>query len=471
MDSQRTRSFVDGMWDEAIVPALVEYIRIPNQSPAFDPDWEVHGHMDRAVTLAETWARAHAPESATLEVWRLPGRTPLLFVDIPGSLPGTILLYGHLDKQPPMTGWSEGRAPWTPVMRDGRLYGRGGADDGYAVFASIAAARALVEQGEAHPRLAVVIECSEESGSLDLPAYIDAYADRIGAPELVICLDSGCGDYERLWLTSSLRGNIVADLEVSILREGVHSGRASGVVASTFRIARTLLSRVEDQATGEILLPEFHAAIPEQRVTQAQEAAEVLGDDVRGEMPFVPGARAVTEDVVEQLLARTWRPALSITGADGLPPIANAGNVLRPTTKLKLSLRTPPTTDAAVAATALKLALEADPPYGARVVCHVEPPAGGWHAPPLAPWLSQAIDDASEAFFGPRACHVGEGGSIPFMGMLGAKFPEAQFVITGVLGPGSNAHGPNEFLDIATGKRVTAAIAHVIADFGRRHSA
>ncbi len=185
MDSQRTRSFVDGMWDEAIVPALVEYIRIPNQSPAFDPDWEVHGHMDRAVTLAETWARAHAPESATLEVWRLPGRTPLLFVDIPGSLPGTILLYGHLDKQPPMTGWSEGRAPWTPVMRDGRLYGRGGADDGYAVFASIAAARALVEQGEAHPRLAVVIECSEESGSLDLPAYIDAYADRIGAPELV----------------------------------------------------------------------------------------------------------------------------------------------------------------------------------------------------------------------------------------------------------------------------------------------
>lgn len=471
MDSQRTQSFVDGIWDASIVPALIEYIRIPNQSPAFDPDWEAHGHMDRAVALAQTWVRGHAPDGATVEVWRLAGRTPLLFVDIPGSLPGTILLYGHLDKQPPMTGWSEGRAPWTPVLRDGRLYGRGGADDGYAVFASIAAAKALAEQGEAHPRLAVVIECSEESGSLDLPAYIEAYADRIGTPGLVICLDSGCGDYERLWLTSSLRGNIVADLEVSILREGVHSGSASGVVASTFRIARHLLSRIEDEATGEILLPEFHAPIPEQRVTQAQEAAVVLGDDVRAEMPFVEGAHAVTEDVVEQMLARAWRPALSITGADGLPPIANAGNVLRPTTKLKLSLRTPPTTDAAVAASALKRVLEADPPYGARVICHVEPPAGGWHAPPLLPWLSKAIDDASEAFFGPRACHVGEGGSIPFMGMLGEKFPEAQFVITGVLGPGSNAHGPNEFLDIATGKRLTAAVAHVIADFGRRQTA
>ncbi|MCB9729886.1 MAG: M20 family metallopeptidase [Deltaproteobacteria bacterium] len=468
MDPQRTRSFVDAMWDDSIVPALVEYIRIPNQSPAFDPEWAEHGHMDRAVALAEAWVRSHAPEGATVEVWRLPGRTPLLFVEIGGELPGTILLYGHLDKQPPMVGWSEGRAPWTPVLRDGRLYGRGGADDGYAVFASIAAARALGEQGTAHPRLVVAIECSEESGSPDLSAYIDAYAQRIGAPDLVVCLDSGCGDYERLWLTTSLRGNIVAELEVGILREGVHSGRASGVVASTFRIARRLLSRIEDPDSGEILLPEFHAEIPEQRVEQARQAAAVLGDEVRGEMPFVTGARAVSDDVVEQLLARTWRPALSVTGADGLPPVAQAGNVLRPSTTLKLSLRTPPTTDAHTAGEALRRALEADPPYGARVVCTVEPPAGGWHAPPLAPWLGRAIDEASEAFFGPKACHVGEGGSIPFMGMLGEKFPEAQFVITGVLGPGSNAHGPNEFLDIATGKRLTAAVAHVIAAFGQR---
>jgi acetylornithine deacetylase/succinyl-diaminopimelate desuccinylase-like protein len=284
----------------------------------------------------------------------------------------------------------------------------------------------------------------------------------------VICLDSGCGDYERLWLTTSLRGNIVADLEVNILREGVHSGRASGVVASTFRIARSLLSRIEDPETGEVLLPEFHAEIPAQRVDQAKRAAAVLGDDVRAGMPFVAGARAVTEDVVEQLLAQTWRPALSITGADGLPPVASAGNVLRPMTRLKLSLRTPPTTDATRAGAALKQTLEADPPYGAQVTCHLESPAGGWHAPPLAPWLAASIDRASEAFFGPPACHVGEGGSIPFMGMLGEKFPKAQFVITGVLGPGSNAHGPNEFLDIPTGKRLTAAVAHVIADFGRR---
>ena len=465
MDPARTLRFVEDYWDDHIVPTLVEYIRIPNESPAFDPDWAAHGHMDRAVELAHSWVVEHAPASATIEVFRLEGRTPLLFLEVPGTGPGTVLLYGHLDKQPPMHGWDDDLGPWKPVLRDEKLYGRGGADDGYAVFASVAAAKALAEQGQAHPRLVCVIECSEESGSPDLSAYVDAYADRIGAPDLVICLDSGCGDYERLWLTTSLRGNIVGELRVDILRDGVHSGRASGIAASSFRIARSLLSRLEDERTGAIKVPSLHAPIPEERVNQARVAAEVLGDGISTELPFVEGAGPVLDDPVELLLNRTWRPALSVTGQDGMPSVARGGNVLRPHTSLKLSLRLPPTVDAGAAQDDVKEVLEADPPYGAGVAMTFSDPFGGWHAPPLSAWLTASIEAASVAFFGPPAAYYGEGGSIPFMGMLGESFPKAQFVITGVLGPASNAHGPNEFLHIPTGKKLTAAVAHVIADF------
>ncbi|MGM0574466.1 MAG: M20/M25/M40 family metallo-hydrolase [Myxococcota bacterium] len=465
MDVRRTWEFVEGIWEDSILPALTDYIRIPNESPLFDPDWETHGHMDEAVGLAEAWAAEHLPSSATVEVWRIEGRTPLLFIEVPGEGDGTVMLYGHLDKQPPMEGWEPDLGPWKPVLRDGKLYGRGGADDGYAVFASVAAARALAEQGRDHPRLVMLIECSEESGSMDLPAYIEAHGHRIGSPDLVVCLDSGCGDYERLWLTTSLRGNIVGRLRVDVLGEGVHSGRASGVVPSSFRIARRLLSRIEDEASGAVLLPEMQVDIPAERVDQARRAADILGDGVRSEMPFVGDTRPVGEGAVELILNRTWRAALSVTGADGLPSVAQGGNVLRPSTALKLSMRIPPTADPQAAADAMKRALETDPPYDAPVRFDVEAPNAGWHAPPLAPWLSDAIDAASEDFFGERAAHTGEGGSIPFMGMLGEEFPEAQFVITGVLGPGSNAHGPNEFLHVRTAKRVTAAVAHLIAAF------
>ena len=465
MDAHTTRSIVDALWDDSIIPALVDYIRIPNQSPAFDADWQAAGHMDRAVELARAWVVDNGVPDQTVEVWRLPDRTPTLFVEVPGDGPGTVLLYGHLDKQPPMTGWADHLGPWDPVIEDGKLYGRGGADDGYAVFASTAAARALREQGQSHPRLVFIIECSEESGSPDLPAYIDAYADRIGHVDLVVCLDSGCGDYERLWLTTSLRGLVGGVLRVDILREGVHSGRASGVAASSFRIARRLLDRLEDPDTGRILLDPLHVEIPAGRLEQAAETARVIGAGVAGEMPFVEGADAVDADPVELLLNRTWRPALSTVGQKGLPVIGTAGNVLRPFTELLLSLRVPPTTDVDEANAAVKAVLEADPPYGAKVTFTPEQPFGGWNAPPLAPWLADSLARASESFFGPVACYTGEGGSIPFMGMLGEKFPEAQFVITGVLGPASNAHGPNEFLHLATGKRITAAVAHVIADF------
>ena len=461
---------IDKAWAQSIVPRLQDYIRIPNKSPHFDPQWAEHGYMDQAVSLAEDWCREQPLRDMTVEVVRLEGRTPVLLLEIPGTLPGTVLLYGHLDKQPEMTGWDAGLGPWEPVLRDDRLYGRGGADDGYAVFASVTAVRALQEAGIEHPRCVVLIECCEESGSYDLPHYIEALRERIGSPDLVVCLDSGCGNYDQLWCTTSLRGVAAGTLGAEVLTEGVHSGDASGVVPSSFRVLRMLLDRLEQAETGRVLPDVFYADVPDMRRDQAGEAARVLGSAVYDKFPFEAGVKPMADDPAELVLNRTWRPALSITGAQGLPPLESAGNVLRPGTALKLSLRLPPTVDAERATESLRLLLERDPPYGARVRFRGEQSSSGWEAPPLKDWLADAVEQASQRHFGAGAVYMGEGGTIPFMGMLAERFPEAQFLITGVLGPHSNAHGPNEFLHIPTARRLTACVADVIAAQGRQRS-
>lgn len=464
MDSTQLTRYVERQWDEAIIPELVQYIRIPNKSPLFDPQWREHGHMDKAVDQFKRWGNTRSLPEMSLEVVRLAERTPLIFIDIPGDSDECVLLYGHLDKQPEMTGWRDGFGPWQPRIEEDRLYGRGGADDGYAMFASLTAIGALKQQNIPHARCVIIIEACEESGSFDLPHYIDALGDRIGHPSLVICLDSGCGNYEQLWCTTSLRGLTGGVLSVEILREGVHSGDASGIVPSSFRILRQLLSRLEDEQTGRIKPDGFHAPIPATRKAQAALAAGVLKDQTFTKFPFIDGAMPVSGDHAELILNRTWRPALSVVGAGGLPGIADAGNVQRAKTQVKLSLRLPPTCNASAASAKLKLLLEEDPPYGAAVAFTPDWAASGWNAPDLEPWLQASIDRASKFYFGKQAVYMGEGGSIPFMGMLGEKFPDAQFLITGVLGPHSNAHGPNEFLHIPTAKRLTCCVAQVIAD-------
>jgi acetylornithine deacetylase/succinyl-diaminopimelate desuccinylase-like protein len=471
-DAPAIERYVEGKWDDDIVPRLVEYIRIPNKSPMFDADWVKNGYMDDAVKLMEGWAKAQAIPGMQVDVVRLAGRTPLIFLEIPAANGGSdedcVLLYGHLDKQPEMTGWDADLGPWKPVIKGDRLYGRGGADDGYAIFGSLAAILALQEQKLPHARCVILIEACEESGSYDLPAYVDHLSDRIGKPSLVVCLDSGCANYEQLWCTTSLRGLAGGNLTIKVLSEGVHSGDASGIVPSSFRILRELLSRIEDETTGRILLEGLHVEVPAERLAQAQEAAKVVGTAVYDKFPFLPGMVPMAEDLSELVLNRTWRPALSVTGVDGMPPLSSAGNVLRPFTSVKLSLRLPPTLDGKRAGDLLKKTLEDNPPYGAQVTLDLEKASTGWNAPALSPWLSQAIEDASRDFFGQPAMYMGEGGTIPFMGMLGEKYPDAQFMITGVLGPHSNAHGPNEFLHIPMGKRVTACVARVIA---RHHEA
>jgi acetylornithine deacetylase/succinyl-diaminopimelate desuccinylase-like protein len=454
--------FVDEAWDRSIVPELCEYVRIPNKSPLFDPQWEDHGHIERAVQLLAEWCRRQPVAGMTVEIARLEGRTPLLFIEIPGG-GETVLLYGHFDKQPEFTGWAQGLSPWEPVIRDGKLYGRGGADDGYAVFSSLTAIAALEAQKIPHARCVILIEGCEESGSQDLPAHVEALSARIGTPSLVVCLDAEAGDYERLWITTSLRGNIVGTLDIEVLTEGVHSGAGSGIAASCFDVVRTLLARLSDEHTGEIKLGALMVKMPEERRRQIAATARLLGDSVAARMPFAAGTQPISRDPAVLLENSTWRPTLTVTGIDGLPAVRDAGNVLAPRLRLKLSFRLPPTADADAAQSAIGAALETDPPYRARVMFTPESANAGWNAPPLEPWLERAVQEASQRCFGRESMAMGVGGTIPFMAMLGERFPATQFLVTGVLGPHSNAHGPNEFLDVAYAKRLTAAVAHVIA--------
>ena len=477
LDSARALDDVTQAWGSSILSELKKYIEIPAKSPMFDADWAAHGHIDTVLRNAADWVQAQKVEGLKLEIIRLPGRTPVLFFEVDatrGASEGsaqTVLMYGHLDKQPEFNGWRSDLGPWTPVYEDGKLYGRGGADDGYAVYASIAAIQALKNQKTPHPRIVGLIETCEESGSYDLLPYVDALRARLGDVGLVICLDSGAGNYDQLWLTTSLRGMASGTLKVEVLTEGIHSGDASGLVPSSFRIMRMVLDRLEDSATGRLLPASFHCEVPAERLAQAKATAAILGDEVYKRFPWAhydcggstTFALPTTTDPVQALLNRTWTPTLSVTGAEGFPALKDAGNVLRPYTAFKLSLRLPPLVDAAQAVAEMKALLEDNAPYQAKVTFESNGGATGWNAPDTLPWFEQALNRSSQAHFGAPVGYIGQGGTIPLMNMLSAGFPKAQMMVCGVLGPKSNAHGPNEFLHVPYARKLTAAVAEVMA--------
>ncbi len=480
MEASRLRGDVADVWANEVVPALIDYVAIPALSPAFDAAWAAHGELTRAVGLLSDWARRLGLDGVRVSVREIPNATPVIVVEVDASSTAetveasesteTVLMYGHLDKQPEMEGWAEGLGPWTPVLADGRLYGRGGADDGYALFACLTAIRGLRRAGGSHGRIVIVIEAGEESGSPDLGAHVEALAPSLGLVGLVVCLDSGCATYDRLWTTTSLRGLASVRFTVRVLTEGVHSGKAGGVVPSSFRVARALLDRIEDPLTGDILLPELAVVIPAPVMRAAADTAELLGPKwAEHEYPWIDSTHADSCGTAEHLLSQSWRTAFEVTGADGLPATARAGNVLRPETTLSLALRLPPTLDADAAVNAVLRALTVDVPNGATVDVETHR-ADGWAAPSCAAWLEQTLDDASHAAYGLGHRSLGEGGTIPFMAMLARRFPNAQFAVAGVLGPGSNAHGPNEFLHLDYAERLTVAVAHIL-DGHARHMA
>lgn len=464
LDPTKTVRYVDRFFEESVLDELSEFIKIPNKSPAFDKQWESNGYMHQATQRFADWARGALGEMAQVDEIYVKGRTPLLLIDVPGTSANhdTVLMYGHLDKQPEMTGWDADKGPWTPVREGDRLFGRGSSDDGYAMFSAITAIKALKEQGVGHHRCLVLIEACEESGSLDLPFYLESYKDKIGDPSLIICLDSGCGNYDQLWCTSSLRGVVGGTLTAQVLEQGVHSGAAGGLVPDSFSVIRSMLDRLENAETGDLKPRDLHVTIPEKRKEEAVAVASAAVADICESLPLTQGVCPISQDKVDQILRNTWEPSLAITGADHMPSIRDAGNVLRPKTSVKLSMRIPPTLDPALAMSTLKETLESHPPFRTKVSLTDLEGAPGWDAPITAPWLDNALREASHSYFGETYLSTGEGGSIPFMATLAQKFPEAQFMITGVLGPKANAHGPNEFLDIPTAKKLTSSVAHVL---------
>ncbi len=446
---------------------LVAYAAIACLSPMYDARWQENGEIERAVQLLAQWARERRLANFAVAVQRLEGRTPVLVVTVEATAPveGTVVLYGHLDKQPPLGDWSEGLAPFAPVRRENRVYARGVADDGYSTFAALLALEAMEARGEAHGRCVVLIEASEESGSPDLEAHLDALATHLGSVDLMICLDSGALSYDRLWVTTSLRGLLNVDVRIDVLERGLHSGSVSGVVPSSFRILRQLLDRIEDPASGEVRLRALLADVPSDHLVAAQATADEFGDVAAQGLPTVEGLSLMGEGAADRILRRTWAPTLSVVGAGGLPDPSIAGNVLRPYTTAVLSLRLPPSVDAQVAHHALEHALTTDVPHGARVTLSSWNIGDGWVAPPIAPWLRTALDEASTSAFGRSAGFTGEGGSIPFLASLGRRYPGVQFVATGVLGPESNAHGIDEMLDLPTAVGIVNSVTTIVGAF------
>ena len=464
VDLDRLMARADELWEESIIPSLSDFIKIEALSPSFEPNWREKGELDATIDLFIKWLAEQELEGMEYKVHRIGERTPVLLVTVEGTGHGEVIFYSHLDKQPSRPKlWSEGLHPLKGVRRDPWLYGRGALDDGYGGYVCVTALKMLQEQGVPYPRSHFLIETCEESGSYDLPPYLELLTEDLGEPDLIVVLDSGGPDYEHIWVTEALRGLVAGNLSVQVSNEGVHSGMSGGVIPSSFRIQRMLLDRVEDSKTGEILVPEMHVEISDKVRKEAEELGKLLGDEIWAQLPVVDTLRPHNEGSAEILLDMNWRPAMSVIGANGMPPTQTAGNVLRTHTDLKLSFRIPPGVNSEIIDSILKEILESNPPYGSKVEYIPDAAADGFHAPAMDGKIADALSSASLHISGLPPMATWVGGTIPFMAMMQKKYPSAQFFCTGTGGPGNNAHGPDEKLHIPSSKRLTAVLSATIA--------
>ena len=454
----------DEIWEKSILPSLSDFIEIKALSPLFEPKWAELGELDATIAMFCEWLDQQGIEGMSYETHRIGDLSPVLLVTIDGTGPGEVIFYSHLDKQPSKPElWSEGLNPLKAVRRDPWLYGRGSVDDGYGGYLCATAVRLLQEQGVPHPRCTFLIETCEESGSFDLPPYLDALSEEMGNPDMVVVLDSGGPDYEHVWMTEALRGLVSGTLSVKVSHEGIHSGNSGGSIPSSFRIIRILLDRVEDSSTGKVLIPEMHVEIDKQVEEKATALAEVVGNSIWEQFPTVDSLQRVAGSTEEMIVSMNWEPTLSIIGADGIPPVQGAGNVLRTNTDLKLSFRIPPGVDSEKVIEIAKSILEEDPPFGAEVSFTPDSCADGFHAPPMEGKVREAIHEASVSLTGLPPLATWTGGTIPFMAMMQQKYPDAMFLCTGTSGPGNIAHGPDEKLHIPSSKRLTVVLSSTIA--------
>lgn len=465
----KKEDFIRTAWSGETLEALSAFVRIPSKSTAFDPHWEKNGFLTQALEEAALWGRKLFP-SATFEICRKPGIPPALFVEIPATLGhdgDPAFFYGHFDKQPETEGWSDGLGPWTPVVKDGRLYGRGAADDGYSFYMALTAVKSLECAGIAHARIVGLFETNEESGSYGLKDFLLELQSRFGRPAFLGILDLSLCDYNRVWLTQSLRGVVSFRLTVEVLESPVHSGSASGIVPSSFAVMRALLDRLEDPLTGRVKLSAFHTQMPERHHKTLEQSAKLRGEAVWKSFPWKDATEPRSRDPREAIVLNTWEPTLSVLGADGLPSSAQASALIRPSTSLLLSFRIPPYVDAKTALAQAEEVLMHDIPCSATVTIDDKRAESGFDVPALAPWLEAALDEASIKYFGNPCERIFEGATIGTMKDFGEIFPGSPFFNTGVLGTKEHAHAPDESIDLAYAEQLTKVIADVIEKIPR----
>jgi len=463
MNPQKTKYFINQFWRTSIMPAFKQYIRIPCKSPAFDHNWEKHGYLMQAAKLMAKWAEAQKIPGLKSKIFKTQGKSPVLYLEIPGHHKETTLLYCHLDKMPEIGHWSKGLHPWKAVIKNNRLYGRGTADDGYAFFAHIAAIKNLVEQKIPYNRCVLLVEAAEESSSCDLPHYLKKLRSVMGKVSLIICSDVGLHDDKRLWVTNALRGTIKATLSVKVLKGAAHSGTASGIIPSSFRVLRQLLDRIEDPMTGKSLLKSCHVTIPQEHKRAAQKLARLLGKTIYTVLPITTTIKPVTNNLSELLLNRTWRSTLCVTGIAGIPDLQNASNALRPETSAYLSIRTPPTVKPEKVVRELQKILTDNPPYNATITFTPHFHAAGWAATHIAPWLTQVLNHVSLSYFGKPMLQIAEGGNVGVIPLLNEMFPQAQIIPTGAMDMQSHEHAPDESLHLPTAHKITCCLSEILA--------
>lgn len=460
------KNTIEQFWLEEAQPTLMDFIRLPSKSTAFDPQWKEHGYLLQACRLAANWIQKIIPD-ATCEIIEDEGKTPCLFVEIGSNdlerQEKTIAFYGHLDKQPENEGWKDGLGPWTPYFDGEYLFGRGACDDGYSVFAMITAVETLRRSKMKHPRIVAIFETQEESGSSDLEGYLHQLKAKIGSPECFIVLDNQCGDYNRLWLNTSLRGNISGTLSVSTMSYGVHSGSFSGIVPDPFTVAMTLLGRIQHPETGEILLDTLQAQIPALRLKQIQEVSLRMGDQIWKTAPLLENVQPKYGNNDAILIQSTWKPSLTIIGIDGIPSIQNAGNVIQGSVSLRLSFRIPPGIDIDNALQSINDCFTQNIPYGCSVTWNSLEYLPGWCAPSHSVKYEKLFHDAGEQVFEEKTLACGQGASIGFIPKFEKLFPKTEIILIGVLGPQSNAHSPNEALNVLYTQKLIETIAIVLS--------
>lgn len=486
---------IDKFWKSSIKSDFEQFVRIESITPQYvmGSTAEKLKGICEALNLAMDWVNKQSDLNATLTAGIPQGSpcaanqahetvetdaahlTPILLIQIPGTAPegsGSVLMYGHWDKQAiaDVKAWNEPKGsmktgPFQPNIANGRLYGRGTADDGYALFFSIAAIQALRANGIPYPTVNFILDFDEEGGSVNLERYLEKFSFKIGTPDLCITLDSGAGDYNRIWNTTTERGIVTGTLTVKVLTDSVHSGDGSGIIPNPQRIMRHLLSRLEDPVTGKILPSEFQVEVPATYLADVfSQATNIVPSTIKG-FPWFGYATTAASNPVELILNRIWRAGLAVTGVDGLPSTAAANNVVVGSVSYQLSLRLPPPLRIDEVQRQLKDLFEKDPPYGATVTYDYEgaPAANGWMSPPQPRWLSEAIDQASQVLFQQPSAPLGDGGTQPVLAILKEKFKETLFFASGVAGPGNNEHAANENLNIKYAEQLSACEAYVLS--------